>query len=266
MNIQAPTAARQSQLPEFPGVKRKVSEAEWQARVDLAASYRLVAHHGWDDMLSTHISARIADEPDAMLLNPYGLLFSQVTASSLIKVRISDGRQLSQSPLPLNAAGINIHSAVLRTRPEVVSALHLHTIAGVAVSTLKEGLMPLNQRALYFGPHNVAYHDYEGIATDAAEQETLARDLSDKWVLFLRNHGTLTLGRSIAQAFVCTFFLERACQMQIATLSCGRPVTELGPDVIARVPEQARHVRHWGRFEWPALLTLLDQVSPGYDA
>ncbi|MBR0834803.1 class II aldolase/adducin family protein [Bradyrhizobium manausense] len=252
-------------MPSFPSAKDQVSEAEWDARVDLAASYRLVAYHGWDDMLSTHISARVPDERDSMLLSPYGLLFGQVTASSLVKVRISDGQVLNQSPLRMNPAAINIHAGVLRARDEAMSALHLHTVAGVAVSSLKDGLMPLNQRACYFGPHNTAYHGYEGIATEASEQESLARDLGDKWVMFLRNHGTLTLGRTVAQAFVSAFFLERACQMQVATLSMGQPVTVLPPELVTLVADQAKHVRHWGRMEWPALLTLLRQVNPGFD-
>lgn len=265
MNAQALSVRPPTSLPPFPSVQAQVSESEWNTRVDLAASYRLVAHHGWDDMLSTHISARLPDEPECMLLSPYGLLFGQVTASSLVKVRISDSTVLSSTPLVLNPAAINIHAGVLRARPDVHSSLHLHTIAGVAVSSLKEGLMPLNQRACYFGPHNTAYHGYEGIATEAGEQETLARDLGDKWVMFLRNHGTLTLGRTVAQAFVAAFFLERACQMQVATLSMGRPVTVLPPDLVALVAEQAKHVRFWGRMEWPALLTLLHQVNPGFD-
>jgi ribulose-5-phosphate 4-epimerase/fuculose-1-phosphate aldolase len=247
-------------------MREHVSAAEWATRVDLAASYRLIAHHGWDDLLSTHISARLPEEPDVMLLNPYGQLFSQVTASSLAKIRIRDGALLSQSPLPMNPAAINIHSGVLRARADINSALHLHSIAGVAVSSMEEGLLPLNQRACYFGPHNTVYHGYEGIAVEATEQETLARDLGDKWVMFLRNHGTLTTGRSVAQAFVCAFFLERACQMQVATLSMGRPVTVLPPETVKLVAEQAKHVPHWGRLEWPALLEMLDRVNPGYDA
>ncbi len=269
MTVQTITAPQRiSQVPlEFASLRGQVSQAEWAARVDLAAGYRLVAHHGWDDLLSTHISARVPDEPDALLLNPYGLLFSQVTASSLVKVRIADGERLTPGELPLNAAAINIHCGVLAARPDVQSALHLHTIAGVAVSSLEEGLITgLNQRSAYFGPHNLAYHGYEGLAVEAEQRETLARDLGDKMVMILRNHGTLTVGRSVAQAFVYAFFLEKACQMQVATLSCGRPLSIVPEDIVEQVPEQARHVRAWGRYEWPALLKLLDQVNPGYDA
>lgn len=252
------------ELPTVPSVYGDVSDSEWRTRVHLAACYRLVAHHGWDDMLSTHISARLPDEPGVMLINPYGLLFSQITASSLIKVDLGSGKQLSNSPFRLNPAAINIHSGILRVRPDVACALHLHTVAGVAISSLEEGLLPLNQRACYFGPHNLAYHGYEGIAVEASEQETLARDLGDKWAMILRNHGTISLGRSVAQAFVAAFFLEKACQMQIATLSCGRPITELPTDVVQLVPQQAKHVPYWGKAEWPALLAMLDKVNPGY--
>lgn len=245
-----------------PRMREQVSQSEWAARVDLAASYRLAAHHGWDELISTHFSARVPDEPDAMLLNPYGLLFSQITASSLIKVRISKGEQLSESPFPLNVAAVNIHSGILAARPDVQAVCHLHTIAGVAVSTMRDGLLPLNQRACYFDP---AYHDYEGIAVNPHEQERLAADLGDKWVMFLRNHGTLVVGRSVANAFVTTYFLERVCETQVATLSMNQPLTVLPDDFVVEVRKSARHVRHWGLHEWPGLVSLLDGINPGYE-
>ncbi|MEM7410876.1 MAG: class II aldolase/adducin family protein [Myxococcota bacterium] len=249
-------------LPTIPSLREAVSEAEWQTRVDLAASYRLVAREGWDDLLSTHISARVPEEPHHFLINPYGLLFSQITASSLIKVDYQ-GNRLSESPFPHNPAAITIHAAVLEARSDVASVLHMHSIAGTAVSTLREGLLPINQRALYF-QDVLAYHDYEGLALDDAERESLVRDLGECWVMILRNHGTLACGRSVAQAYVNAFFLEKACQMQVQTLSCGAPLQPLPPDVIRKVPEQAKHMAHWGRFEWPALCAALDREDPSY--
>lgn len=249
-------------LPEVPDLSAKVAPEEWRARVDLAAAYRLVAREDWDDMLSTHLSARVPGEPGQMLINPYGLLFSQVTASSLIKVDFA-GNRLSESPFPHNPAAITIHGAVLEARSDLNAVLHLHTVANVAVATHREGLLPLNQRALYFLPV-LAYHDYEGLALDDAERVTLVKNLGDKRAMILRNHGTLTCGNDVAQAYVTAFFLESACQMQVATLSCGAATTELSPEVIAKVPEQAKHMAHWGRFEWPALLAALDREDRSY--
>ncbi len=251
-----------ARLAPIPSLQGRVAAEEWQARVDLAAAYRLVAREGWDDLLSTHISARLPGEDGVFLVNPYGLLFSQITASSLIKVDYQ-GQRLSESAYPHNPAAITIHAAVLEARPDVASVLHLHTVAGVAVSTCADGLMPLNQRALYFLPV-LGYHDYEGLAIDDEERVTLVRHLGDKWAMLLRNHGTLACGRSVAQAYVTAFFLEKACQMQVQTLSCGVPLTELPKDVIEKVPEQATHMEHWGRFEWPALLEALDREDPSY--
>lgn len=249
-------------LKPIPDLSSSVSSEEWRARLDLAAAYRLVAFEGWDDMLSTHLSARVPGEDGTFLLNPYGLLFSQVTASSLVKVD-SAGKALSPSPYPVNPAAVVIHAAVLDARSDVDAVVHLHTPAGVAVSTHRDGLLPLNQRALYFLPV-LGYHDYEGIAFDDSERESLVRHLDENWCMMLRNHGTLTCGRSVAQAYVMTFFLQKACEMQIQTLSCGAPVTELSDDVIAKVPEQAKHMRHWGHFEWPALLERLDREGSDY--
>ena len=240
----------------------EVSAAEWQARVDLAACYRLVARYGWDDMLSVHISARVPDEEGRFLINPYGLLFSQVTASSLIKVD-SSGKKYSETPFHLNPAAINIHGGILDVREDVASVLHLHTNAGVAVSALKSGLLPINQRSLYF-MNIIAYHDYEGIAIEEAERIGLARDLGDKWVMILRNHGTLTVGRTVAQAFVYAYFLERACQYQVQTLSMGAELTPLSQETIDVVPTQIGHFEIAGLLEWPALLATLDAEDPSY--
>jgi len=240
----------------------KVSAAEWEARVDLAAAYRLIARHGWDDMLSTHISARVPDEDGTFLLNPYGVLFQQVTASSLIKVDFS-GKLLCATPFLVNPAAIVFHAPIFEARSDVHSALHLHSTAGVAVATQEHGLLPITQRALYFLPI-LAYHDYEGIGLEDSEREAVARDLGDKWALILRNHGTLTVGRSVAQAYTYMYFLERACQYQVAALAGGAPIRQLSADVIDLVPQQATHFAHAGLLEWPALLATLDAEGAGF--
>ncbi len=249
-------------MKDVPSLKGKVSDAEWQARVDLAASYRLIAERNWDDMLSVHISARVPDEDGTFLINPYGVLFSQVTASCLVKVDYH-GKQLSDSPFPINPAAIVIHGAILEARPDVASALHLHSTEGVAVSTHKGGLMPINQRALYF-QEVIAYHPYEGIALDEDERESLVAHLQDKWVMILENHGTLTVGRTVGQAFVYAYMLQRACEYQVATLAGGADLIELSDDIKARVPKQATHFAFAGKLEWPALLDRLDKTDPSY--
>jgi ribulose-5-phosphate 4-epimerase/fuculose-1-phosphate aldolase len=249
-------------LPEIPNLQGEVSEAEWEARCDLAAAYRHIAREGWDDMLSPHLSARVPDDPDKMLLNPYGFLFCQMTASSLIKVDMA-GKVLSPTPLFVNPAAVVIHGGILEAREDVASVMHLHTVDGVAVSTHADGLLPLNQRALYF-QEILAYHDYEGIALDDDERVSLARDLGDKWLLMLRNHGTLSVGRTVGQAYTYLYFLEMACKYQTRTLSCGVDLIRLPPDVIEKVPKQATHIEHMGTMEWPALRAVLDVAEPEY--
>ena len=250
------------------GLKEHVTAEEWQARVDLAACYRLVDHFGWSDLLGTHISARVPGEENAFLINPYGLLFDEITASSLVKVD-EDGTILSETPYHINPAGFVIHSAIHIAKPELACALHTHTAAGTAVSTSKNGLKPLTQHALAIIAH-VAYHGYEGIATDLSERERLVRDLGEANVLFLCNHGLLTVGRTIAEAFVWMYRAERACRMQVAFDQTGEPAIDIPAEVqevtIARnrkanSPEGHRPI---GVHEWPALLRRLDRVSPGY--
>lgn len=239
-----------------PPLEGEVPAAEWEARVDLAASYRLVAREGWDDLLSTHISAGVPGEEGTFLINPYGVLFHQVTASSLIKVDF-DGTVLSETPFLVNPAAIVFHAPILEARADVASALHLHSTAGVAVSAQEHGLLPITQRALYFLPI-LAYHDYAGIGLEDDERDAVARDLGDNWALILRNHGTLTVGRTIGQAFTYMYFLERAFQYQVAALAGGAPIRQLPQDVIDLVPRQATHFEHAGLLEWPALLATLD--------
>lgn len=249
-------------------IRAQCSEAEWEARVTLAACYRLVDLFGWSDLLGTHISSRVPGEDDAFLINPYGLLFDEITASSLVKVD-EEGNILSPTEYHINPAGFVIHSAIHMAKPELACALHTHTHAGTAVATAKAGLKPLTQHAMAIYAH-VAYHGYEGIATDLSERERLVSDLGDANILILRNHGLLTVGRSIAEAFVWMYRAERACRMQVAFDQTGEEPVEIPQDVQdvtiqrnlkANSPEGHRPI---GVYEWPALLRKLDRVNPGY--
>ncbi len=249
-------------------IREQCSEAEWATRVDLAACYRLVDLFGWSDLLGTHISARVPGEENAFLINPYGILFDEMTASDLVKVD-EEGAILSPTDRHINPAGFVIHSAIHMARPEVACALHTHTPAGTAVATSKAGLKPLTQHAMAIYAHT-AYHGYEGIATDLSERERLVADLGDANVLILRNHGLLTVGRTIAEAWVWMYRAERACRMQTAFEATGEQPVEI-PEEVQRVtiernrkansPEGHRPI---GRHEWPALLRRLDRVAPDY--
>ncbi len=188
-------------------VRNQVSEPEWQARIDLAAAYRLVALYGWDDLIFTHISARVPDAEHHFLLNPYGMMFDEVTASSLVKIDLS-GNKVMDSPYFINPAGFTIHSAVHEARVDALCVMHLHTDYGIAVSAQKDGLLPLSQQAM-FALGSLAYHDYEGLALDEEEKPRLVADLGDKHYMILRNHGLLTVGRTEAEAFLGMFLLER---------------------------------------------------------
>lgn len=249
-------------------IRGTVSDAEWQVRVDLAAAYRLVDHYGWSDLIGTHISARVPDQKDTFLINPYGLLFDEITASSLVKVD-EDGALLSETEYDVNPAGFVIHSAVHMAKPELACALHTHTPAGVAVASQRDGLLPLTQHALAIYAHT-AYHGYEGIATDLEERARLVRDLGDNNVLFLRNHGLLTVGRTIAETFVWMYRAERACRMQVAIQQAGAEAITIPEDVQAMTIARNRRAnspqghRPIGKLEWPALLRKLDRIDPSY--
>jgi len=251
-----------------PALKSKVSPEEWAMRVDLAASYRLVDMFGWSDLLGTHISARVPGEENAFLINPYGLLFEEITASSLVKID-EEGRTLSPTEYRINPAGFVIHGAIHMARPDVACALHTHTPAGTSVATQKDGLLPLTQHALAVIAHT-GYHGYEGIATDLSERGRLVRDLGDNNVLVLRNHGLLTVGRTVAEAFVWMYRAERACRMQLAIQQAGAEVIEIPEEVqqvtvarnrLANSPQGHRPI---GVLEWPALLRKLDRADTSY--
>lgn len=249
--------------PRPAHLAKDISDAEWEARVNLAACYRLVARHGWDDLIYTHISAAVPGPKKHFLINPYGMLFGEITASSLVKVDL-DGNIVSESPYKINPAGFTIHSAVHAARDDVKCVLHLHTNAGVAISSQKRGLLPLTQTALVLY-NDVAYHDYEGIALDLDERERLVAHLGQKNVLILRNHGTLTVGPTVSAAYVRMFFLERACQMQIAAQAGGTELNLLPQSMCERVQQQVgKGYSQMGSLDWPPLLRLLDREDPSY--
>ena len=245
-------------------LKSRVSEAEWQVRVELAALYRLVALHGWDDMIFTHISARVPGPAHHFLINPYGWYFDEITASSLVKVDL-DGNIVQETTNFINPAGFTIHSAVHGAREDAKFVIHLHTVSGVGVAAQKEGLLPVSQNACLL-QHQVAYHGYEGLALNHDERERLVADLGDKPLMLLRNHGTMAVGETAAQAWVGIFFLERACAQQVAALSGGRENVLIAPDAAqAETRDQGRGIGFVSALAWPGALRQLERKSPGYD-
>jgi ribulose-5-phosphate 4-epimerase/fuculose-1-phosphate aldolase len=238
-----------------------VPDAEAAVRKDLAAVYRLIAHFGMDDLIHTHASARIPDEPDHLLINRYGDLFHEVTPDSLLAID-HDGNLVGGVQAPVNTAGVVIHTAIHRARPEVACVIHTHTVAGVAVSCLEEGLLPLNQTALLFYG-NIAYHAFEGIALNRDEQARLVADLGACNAMVLRNHGLLTAGRSVGEAFSLMYNLEQSCRIQIAAQSGGRPLRLPAPAVMKRTARQyASDPDGAADLEWAALRRLADSISP----
>jgi ribulose-5-phosphate 4-epimerase/fuculose-1-phosphate aldolase len=251
--------------PNLNALKGLVSDTEWQARVDLAAVYRLVALYGWDDAIFTHVSMRVPGPEHHFLINPYGLHFEEMTASSLVKVDL-DGEIVMETPYRINPAGFTIHSAIHAARKDAHCVLHLHTDAGVGVSAQAHGLLPISQNALIAIPH-LAYHDYEGIALNLDERVRLVADLGDKTLMLLRNHGTLAVGATAAEAWNNMFFLERACAQQVAALSAGRDGLLLAPEA-AHLTVASQAVRAGqamvAALAWPGFLRKLDRALPGY--
>jgi ribulose-5-phosphate 4-epimerase/fuculose-1-phosphate aldolase len=246
-------------------LKGRVSAEEWQVRVDLAALYRLVALYGWDDLIFTHISARVPGPEHHFLINPYGYFFEEITASSLVKVDL-EGNIVEPTPHYINPAGFTIHSAIHAAREDAKFVLHVHTDAGVAVSATKEGLLPIGQTALAVIPR-LAYHEYEGIALDHGERERLVKDLGDKQMMMLWNHGTLAVGETAARCWVGIYSLERACQAQVLASTQGREHLRMAPVAAQEtVKEQIEAAMGMGAvLAWPGCLRKLDRESPGYD-
>lgn len=240
-------------------------QTEAEIRRDLAAAYRLIALFGWDDHVATHISARLPD--GSFLLNPFGLMFDEITASSLIRVDMA-GNVLSPADAPMNIAGYTVHSAVLDGRADVHCAIHLHTHDGVAVSAMADGLLPLNQTALIIH-HDIAYHDFEGVVNQSDERVRLQRDIGTKNLMILRNHGTLAVGETIADAFYRIYTLEWCCTTQVRTLSTGRALNLPGQDVVDRMAgamNWTKPDRFSLRAFWPAMLRKAQRECPGFDA
>jgi ribulose-5-phosphate 4-epimerase/fuculose-1-phosphate aldolase len=246
-------------------LRPEMSAAEWQQRVELAACYRLLAHFRMTDLIYTHCTVRVPGEPGRFLINPYGHRWEEITASSLVKIDV-EGNKVGDSPYRVNPAGFTIHSAVHMSRHDAACVIHTHTRAGMAVASLKEGLLPLNQIALQFYGR-LGIHDYEGIALDLDERERIIADLGSKCGLLLRNHGLLTVGRTVAEAFNLMFYLERACEVQVATLSMGRDIVLPPPEVCERVGAQYDQMNFDDGdllLEWAAHLRMLDEIDPSY--
>jgi ribulose-5-phosphate 4-epimerase/fuculose-1-phosphate aldolase len=245
-------------------VRNKVSAEEWQARVDLAAAYRLIADFGWDDLVFTHISARVPGPEHHFLINPYGWLFEEITASSLVKVDLN-GRKVMDSPNEINPAGFTIHSAIHAARSDAHCVMHTHSLNGVAVSAQKHGVLPVSQQSTLVLA-SLAYHDYEGIALRDEEKPRLVADFGDKTFLMLRNHGLLTVGATPADAFLAMYVFEAACTIQVRAQAGGGELVPVHPQIVAGVQQAAAAVTRGlgGQLAWPGLLRRLDRLDPSY--
>ncbi|MBZ2168695.1 MULTISPECIES: class II aldolase/adducin family protein [Marinobacter] len=254
-----------SERIEIPSKKDQVSAEEWQLRVDLAAAYRLIAMYGWDDLIFTHISVRIPGPDHQFLINPYGMMFDEITASSLVRID-QEGNKINPDDFDVNPAGFTIHSAVHAVREDAACVMHTHTRAGVAVSAQSEGLLPLSQQSL-FPLSNLSYHDYEGVALREDEKARLQADLGTNNFMILRNHGLLTTGSSVADAFLGMYVLQTACEIQIQALSGNRELTPVPAGIVDTIQQQASQATRGlgGKLAWPGLLRKLDRVNPGYE-
>lgn len=245
-------------------LRESVSKEEWDQRVNLAACYRLAAHYHWDDLIFTHISARVPGPEHHFLINPYGMMFDEITASSLVKVDLS-GKKVSESPYEINPAGFTIHSAIHAGREDAKCILHLHSINGVAVSAQKEGVLPVSQQSI-FVLASLAYHNYEGVALNEDEKPRLVRDLGDKNFFMLRNHGLITVGETVADAFVFMYFFEAACMIQLRAQSGGGELIPIDERIIAGAKAQMKQVtrQSGAALVWPGLLRKLDRLDPSF--
>jgi ribulose-5-phosphate 4-epimerase/fuculose-1-phosphate aldolase len=247
-----------------PDVRSQVSEIEWKLRVDLAACYRLVAHFGWDDLIFTHVSARVPGPEHHFLINPYGMTFDEVTASSLVKID-QDARKVLDSPYEVNPAGFTIHSVIHAAREDVACVLHTHSQNGVAVSAQKGGVLPLSQQST-FVLSSLAYHAYEGVALNPEEKPRLVRDLGDKSFFMLRNHGLITVGPSVADAFLLMYVFEAACTIQVRAQAGGGELLPIDPKIIAGAMAMGRAATRGagGALAWPGLLRKLDRIDASF--
>jgi ribulose-5-phosphate 4-epimerase/fuculose-1-phosphate aldolase len=250
----------------IPPLRDKVSPEEWAVRVDLTAAYRLVAHFGWEDLVFTHITARVPSTEDQFLINPYGMFFDEITASSLVKIDIH-GTKVQESPYPVNPAGFVIHSAIHAARHDARCVLHTHTLNGVAVSAQRAGLLPISQHSISVLA-SLGYHDFEGPALRDDEKPRLVADLGDRTSLILRNHGLLTVGETVADAFVAMYYLETSCAIQVRAQSGGGELIPVAKDIIesayAQVMAAGGPPGGRGMLVWPGLLRRLDRLDPSY--
>jgi ribulose-5-phosphate 4-epimerase/fuculose-1-phosphate aldolase len=248
-----------------PDVRLQVGEVEWKLRVDLAAAYRLVALFGWDDLIFTHISARLPGPEHHFLINPYGMMFEEITASSLVKIDL-EGKKLLDSPYEINPAGFTIHSAIHAARDDAKCVLHTHSINGVAVSAQRGGVLPLSQQST-FVLSSLAYHDYEGLALNPEEKPRLVRDLGDKHFLMLRNHGLLTVAQTVADAWIEMYLFEATCMIQVRAQAGGGELIAVDPKIIAGSMAMRKNASQGvgpGALTWPALLRKLDRIDPSF--
>lgn len=253
-----------STVQSLASIQEQVSEAEWQVRVNLAAAYRLVAYYGWDDLIFTHLSARVPGPEHHFLINPYGMMFDEITASRLVKINLA-GEIVLSSPYFINPAGFTIHSAVHAAREDALCVIHLHTDHGIAVSAQRDGLLPVSQQSL-FALASLAYHEYEGLALNEDEKSRLVADLGSKTNLILRNHGLLTVGKTPAEAFLAMYILQSACRIQILAQSGGREVLPVSQSILETVAGQLNAVTmgQGAQLAWPGLLRKLDRIDSAY--
>lgn len=246
-------------------IKDQVSPEEWQARIDLAAAYRLVAMYGWDDLVFTHLTVRVPGPEHHFLINPYGMMFEEITASSLVKVNL-EGEKVMASDYPINPAGFTIHSCVHAAREDARCVMHTHSVNGVAISAQQEGVLPLSQQSL-FVLASLAYHDYEGVALNEAEKPRLVADLGQRNFLMLRNHGLLTAAATVADAFLYMYLFEAACMIQVRAQAGNKPLIRVAQPIVDGIEAQAQTVTKGlgGALAWPGLLRKLDRHNPGYD-
>ena len=249
--------------PDLTAPRDAMSPEEWARRVDLAACYRMIAHLGWDDLIFTHISARVPGSEPHFLINPYGLMFEEVTASNLVKIDLA-GRQVDGSGAAINPAGFVIHSAVHEAREDAECVIHLHTPQGVAVSAQPGGLRPVSQTALY-ALATLAYHPYEGVALEADEKPRLVADLGRRDLMILQSHGLLACGRNVADAFLKMFMLQRACEIQLLA-QAGGELAAIPDEILQRIAAQARQSLGDAGADlvWPAILRKMDRLDPSY--
>jgi len=245
-------------------IQARVAAEEWAVRTDLAAAYRAVAMFGWDDLVFTHISARVPGADHHFLINPYGMMFEEITASSLVKVDLA-GNKVMDSPFEINPAGFTIHGAVHESREDAQCVIHLHTMEGVAVSCQKAGLLPLSQQSL-FPLSSLAYHAYEGVALNAGEKARLVADLGDRHFMILRNHGLLTCAPAVADAFLYMYILQKACEVQVLAQAGGGELIPVAQPIVDGIRQAAATVlrQSGGMIAWPGILRKLDRADPSW--